>query len=176
LKSLVLPDNLRSRLKEPLGKLYRCNGIECVRAMEAELRKASKVIAVGDVTAYYLLEASVMPDLLIVDHKTKRASTPEHVKSCVKCDDYKTVEVVNPAASLTPELIALIKDSLQSESKTRIVVDGEEDLATLPVILYAPEGAAVVYGQPNEGSVLVIVTESKREEIRSLMDRMISED
>ena len=39
----------------------------------------------------------------------------------------------------------------------KIVVEGEEDLATLPAILYAPPGSVVVYGQPDEGSVLVKV-------------------
>jgi GTP-dependent dephospho-CoA kinase len=173
---LVLPDTLRSELKEPLGKLYRCKGIECVRAMEKELKSAPKIVAVGDVTAFYLMEAQVMPDLIIVDHMTKRATTPDHVKRGLENDGYTTIVVENPAATITPELIDLIKGSFGQDRKTRIVVDGEEDLATLPVILYAPLGTAVVYGQPNEGSVLVIVTPDKREEIETLMKKMISED
>ncbi len=173
---LILPDELRFLLKEPLGRLYRCNGIDCVRAMEEELKSAPKVVAVGDVTAFYLMEASLLPDLIIVDHKTKRSSTPDHVRQGLDSDGYRTVEVKNPAATITSELIDLIKRSLGQKDKTRIVVDGEEDLATLPVIQYAPLGTAVVYGQPNEGSVLVIVTPDKKAEIDNLIEKMILED
>ncbi len=56
------------------------------------------------------------------------------------------------------------------------MVDGEEDLATLPAILYAPLGSAVVYGQPNEGSVLVMVTPEKKKQIENLMKQMIMEE
>jgi len=176
LKVLVLPEELRSVLKEPLGRLCRGMGLECVQAMAPELEAATKIIAVGDVTAYYLLEAGILPDVVIIDHKTKRASTPEHVKQSNQRDGYKTIEVKNPAATLTREFIDLIKSTLQGEGKTRIIVDGEEDLATLPVIMYAPLGAAVVYGQPNEGSVVVMVTPEKKEEIKNLMNKMIVEE
>jgi len=44
------------------------------------------------------------------------------------------------------------------------------------VILYAPLGSAVVYGQPNEGSVLVRVTAEKKLHIDNLMKRMMAED
>jgi len=176
LKVLVLPDELRSALKDPLGRLCRGMGLECVKAMETELKEATKIIAVGDVTAYYLLEAGVLPDLIIIDHKTKRATTPEHVKQSNQRDGYKTIEVKNPAACLTEEFMEIIKSSLQGDEKVRIIVDGEEDLATLPVIMYAPLGAAVVYGQPGEGSVVVMVTPDKKEKIKSLMDKMIVEE
>ena len=58
----------------------------------------------------------------------------------------------------------------------KIIVDGEEDLATLPAILYAPLGSAVVYGQPNEGSVLVDVTPEKKLHIEEFMKKMIVEE
>jgi uncharacterized protein (UPF0218 family) len=101
---------------------------------------------------------------------------PEHVKRSLEHDSYKTIEVMNPAATLNPELIEMIKDSLAGKERIKIVVDGEEDLATLPVILYAPLGSAVVYGQPNEGSVLVEVTLEKKEQIKDLMGRMVLEE
>ena len=77
---------------------------------------------------------------------------------------------------MNPELIELIKDSLAGAERIKIVVNGEEDLATLPAILYAPLGSAVVYGQPNEGSVLVEVTLEKKEQIKDLMKRMVLEE
>jgi uncharacterized protein (UPF0218 family) len=176
LKLLVLPEGLRSELKSPLGKLCKGNGVECIKAMAQDLKAAKKIAAVGDMTAFYLLEASVTPDLTIVDNKTKRLPTPDHVQDRLKYDSYKTIKVENPAATLNPKLIELIKDSLAGTERIKIVVDGEEDLATLPAILYAPLGSAVVYGQPNEGSVLVEVTQEKKEQIKDLMKRMVLEE
>jgi uncharacterized protein (UPF0218 family) len=176
LKLLVLPEELRSELKSPLGKLCRGNGVECINAMGSDLKAAKKIAAVGDMTAFYLLEASVIPDLAIIDNKTKRLPAPDHVKRGLERDSYKTIEVKNPAATLNPELIEIIKASLAGNEHIKVIVDGEEDLATLPAILYAPLGSAVVYGQPNEGSVLVKVTQEKKEHIKNLMNKMILEE
>ncbi len=176
MKLLRLPESLRSLLKEPLGKLCSGNGLECVRAMEPELRAAKKVAAVGDMTAFYLMEASIEPDLAIVDNKTKRMPIPGHVQKSLEHDSYRTIEVKNPPATLTEDLIDLIDESLNGNERIKIVVDGEEDLATLPAILYAPLGSAVVYGQPNEGSVIVIVTPEKKAQIEGLIEKMIMEE
>ncbi len=176
MKLLLLPESLRSLLKEPLGTLCTGSGLECVKAMEPDLRSAKKIAAVGDMTAFYLLEASIAPDLAIVDNKTKRMPVPEHVQKSLEHDLYRTIEVKNPPATLTEDLMDLIRESLSRDGRTKIVVDGEEDLATLPAILYAPLGSAVVYGQPNEGSVLVIVTEEKKKHIENLMKQMITEE
>ncbi len=176
MRQLLLPEELRFELKDPLGRLCRGEGLECVRAMESEIRAARRIAAVGDMTAFYLLKAAIVPDLAIVDNKTKRMPVPDHVVQSLDHDSYRTVEVKNPAATLTKDLMDLIRDSLKGEVRVKIIVDGEEDLATLPAILYAPLGSVVVYGQPNEGSVLVKVTAEKKKHVEELMNRMIVED
>jgi hypothetical protein len=176
LKLLLLPGGLRSKLKDPLGDLCKGDGLECVQAMDSDLKAAIKLIAVGDMTAFYLLKASIVPDVVIVDNKTKRMPIPDHVVKSLDHDSYKTVEVKNPPATLTKELMDMIRESLQEADRIKIVVDGEEDLATLPAILYAPLGSVVVYGQPNEGSVMVKVTTEKKKHIEELMKQMIVED
>lgn len=159
-----------------MGDLCKGNGLECVQAMDSDLKAATKLIAVGDMTAFYLLKASIVPDMVIVDNKTKRMPIPDHVVKSLDHDSYKTVEVKNPPATLTKELMDMIRESLQEAERVKIVVDGEEDLATLPAILYAPLGSVVVYGQPNEGSVMVKVTTEKKKHIEELMKQMIMED
>ena len=102
---------------------------------------------------------------------------PDHVQQGIgDLDSYEIVEVANPAATLSQELIDVIRGRLASDGRVKIVVDGEEDLATLPAIVYAPLGSAVVYGQPNEGSVAVVVTPERKEYAKSIMDKMIVED
>ncbi len=173
---LLLPDELRSVLKEPLGRLCRGEGLDCVMAMEKDLERAHKLVAVGDMTAYYLLKAGLVPDLLIVDNKTKRLPVSDLVLDKLDHKSYKTVPVQNPAATLSSDLLDRIRESMQGQEKIKIIVEGEEDLATLPAILYSPLGSAVVYGQPNEGSVLVDVTAEKKLHIEELMKRMIVEE
>jgi uncharacterized protein (UPF0218 family) len=181
-KMLRLPPEMRDLLKAPLGELHRGRGLECVDKMKGDLAEAVMILAVGDITAYYLRAATVWPDLMIVDHKTKRSTVDEAVKAGIHHNgrgspDYRTIEVDNPAGVLTNEFIHLIRDCLEGPFKrTKIVVNGEEDLATLPVILFAPLGSAVVYGQPGEGSVLVKVTDDKKDYIKSLIDKMIVEE
>lgn len=176
MKFLLLPEELRSLLKDPLGKLCQGDGLECVQAMDSDLRGATRLIAVGDMTAFYLQKASILPDLIIVDNKTKREPVPEHISQSLEHDSYKTFEVKNPAATLTRELMDRIKESLSSKERVKIVVEGEEDLATLPSILYAPLGSVVIYGQPNVGSVMVKVTVEKKKQIDDLMKQMLVED
>jgi len=176
LRLLLLPDELRSSLKEPLGRLYKGNGLECITAMEKELLFAKKVVAIGDMTAFYLLKASIVPDLLVVDNKTKRMQVSDHITEMLDHESYKTIRVKNPAATISKDLIDLIQDSLNSDEHVKIVVEGEEDLATLPAILCAPMGSVVVYGQPDEGSVLVNVTPERKLYIEEFMKRMIVEE
>ncbi len=144
--------------------------------MAGELASAKKVAAVGDMTAFYLLKSSIVPDLLVVDNKTKRMPVSDDVVRKLDHDSYKTVRVDNPAATLTIDLMDRIKESLQGDDRIKIIVDGEEDLATLPAILYAPIGSAVVYGQPNEGSVLVHVTPERKKHIEEFIKRMRAEE
>jgi hypothetical protein len=56
-----------------------------------------------------------------------------------------------------------------------MVVLGEEDLLTLPAIVEAPIISFVIYGQPEEGIVLVEVDEKKKKEIHALIDAMVKE-
>lgn len=144
--------------------------------MKGELLGAKKVVAVGDMTAFYLLQSSIIPDLAVVDNKTKRERLPEDILKNLDHNSYKSIKVKNPPATLTRELIELVRDSLAKDERVKIVVEGEEDLATLPAILYAPMGSVVVYGQPDEGSVLVQVTPEMKMSIDELMKKMIVEE
>ena len=55
------------------------------------------------------------------------------------------------------------------DESTIIVVDGEEDLLALPAIALAPLTSVILYGQPDEGLVIVKVDEG----IRSIATKML---
>jgi len=161
---LELPSDLRHELKEPMGPLYTDPAALLADAGEP-------LFAVGDIVTYHLLAAGRTPDVALVDERTKRTEVEEEVTAAIGGFD-RRVAVENPPATLTRALLTAIRDGVERPETTLLDVDGEEDLAALPVILAAPEGASVVYGQPNEGMVLVTCDESARSRMRSLLERM----
>lgn len=161
---LRLPDSLRGAFKEPLGTVYT--------ETDALLADAGDpIIAVGDVVTYHLRVAGRDPDVSVLDGKTKRDAVSEKI-AVVLDDENARVEVENEPATLSAEMLEALRDAVDREDHVVVHVTGEEDLATLPAIVVAPEGASVVYGQPNEGMVLVPVTPETKAEARDLMERM----
>ena len=79
---------------------------------------------------------------------------------------------VNPPGELTQQSIDTIKKSFNSKPPIRILVDGEEDLMVLPACLFSPENSVVMYGQPNEGLVIVRITNEIREKIQKIVNSM----
>ncbi len=166
---------LRDRLKTPFGRLYRCKDDACLRGVVESYKGAPKVIAIGDVTAYHLLKAGIVPDMCIVDDMTMRLPVAHEVRKGTSHKSFKDLVVKNPAGVITEELIDAIKNNMHSKDPVRIFVDGEEDLAVIPACEYAPAGSLVLYGQPKEGVVAVEVTPEKKRETLSLMEQMEKE-
>lgn len=158
---LSLPDALRSELKEPTGPIYT----DPQRMLEAA---GTPIIAVGDVVTDHLLSVTV-PHVACVDGLTKRTALDESVD--LSPFD-RRIDVENPAATLSEELLKALPAALDTDDTTVIVVDGEEDLAAVPAIVTAPLGASVVYGQPDEGMVLAAVDKELTAEMRDLLSRM----
>ena len=159
-----LQTELRGELKDPLGPIYTDTD-----ALLADTD--GPIIAVGDIVTYHLLEAGHRPDVALVDGKTKRERVEREILDAIEGFDHQR-EVENPPATLTAELLEALDDAIDSGGSTVITVVGEEDLAALPAVVAAPDGAAVVYGQPDEGMVLVTVDETLRAECRDLLERM----
>ena len=162
---LTLPDGMRSALKEPLGPIFT--------DAEALLEHVDgPLIAVGDVVTHHFEHAGRSPDVAVVDEYTERESIDPEVRRSIEASDAVRVEARNPAATLSASMLETLREAIDRDGETLIVVDGEEDLVALPAILAAPEGASVVYGQPGEGMVHVVVTEETRAEARALVERM----
>ena len=70
--------------------------------------------------------------------------------------------MLNPAGIITKELTAALLTALQKDIKY-VFVDGEEDTATIVLVLILPLGAKIYYGQPGEGMVELAVTEEKKQ-------------
>jgi len=170
-----LPAELRPRLKKPYGKLYPGNHPSVIDQIKDQLDE-SFVIAVGDVTTYNFFKAGVRPRLCFIDQNTKRTAVSKSIAAVTSRTDYVNINVKNPAGMISSEMVLAIKDALQSSEKhICICVDGEEDLATIPVIAFCDIGSYVLYGQPDEGLVCVEVTKEKKEEMNDMLKIIFTE-
>lgn len=170
--ALKLTGALREKLKTPFGTLYKGKGADCLDKVVRSLGKPTKIISIGDVTTYYLIKAGIVPDMCLVDDITMRLPVDLEIRKGTAHKSFKDVRVDNPPGLVTEALMAAIRDNMDSKAPVRIFVNGEEDLAVIPACLYAPVGSAVIYGQPNEGVVVVRVTEEKRKETRAILEQM----
>jgi uncharacterized protein (UPF0218 family) len=132
-----------------------------------EKEKPSFVISVGDVVSRNLIEYGVPLNVLIVDNQVMREAIQP-----IAADADQTLYAENPAGTITEAAWVAIRSAVKQKGQTRIVVDGEEDLLTIPVVLSAPENALVVYGQPHEGLVVVTVTNETKEMMQRFVDEM----
>ena len=169
---LKLTGALREKLKQPFGKLYKGKGSECLTQVIRSLGQPTKIIAIGDVTTYYLLQAGIVPDMCLVDNITMRLPVDHEIRKGTAHESFKDVRVDNPPGVITKELMDAVRDNMNARVPVRIFVRGEEDLAVIPACLYAPDSAAVIYGQPNVGVVVVRVNEEKRKETKAILDEM----
>ncbi len=162
-----LPESLRDRLKEPIGFLLDEKGI--LNALETR----DFIISVGDMVTYTLLKNGIEPDMAIVDFRCKRKPCDRVIVDLLSRYGAEKIYVKNPPSSISEELWDGIIDGLKiCKNKTVcIIVDGEEDLASLAVISLAPSNATVIYGLPDKGVVLVDVNNNYKEMVDLILKR-----
>ncbi len=100
---------------------------------------------------------------------------PEAISDTINAESRTVFEVDNPSGTVSQQLISAVRRAVNGvalHKRARIVVHGEEDLAVIPAVIEAPEGAAVVYGQPNEGMVIIAVTAEKKHHAQRLLGKI----
>lgn len=146
----------QERMEERIGLLIT-GEIPLPYHVLKKMLKDEKVIAIGDVVAENLLKVGIEPAMMIVDGKSLR----EPIDTTIECD----ITVKNPQSEITDELIEAIKKGYK-----KIFVEGEEDLASLPAILYADENSVIVYGQPSEGIMVIRPTEENKKKVKKTLE------
>lgn len=160
------------RLKEPFGKLLPGNPAETMPGLKSLISqiRPRKVVAVGDVVSRETFAAGIRVDLRILDHVSMRKPT---ATSNIKART--TYHVRNPAGVITLESWEAIKRAMKDEDAV-ILVDGEEDLLALPSIVEAPNNALILYGQPDQGLIVVATTPNVKNEASLILGRMTREE
>jgi uncharacterized protein (UPF0218 family) len=161
---LTLPEEYRKLFQEPFGELHR--NIDEIIPLIAD----STVYAVGDVVTHNLQKRGITPAIAVVDGYTMRLP-------CKKLPVFRgeCIRVKNPAGTLTDDLIRALDRAIMHPPAT-VIVDGEEDLAVIPLVIAAPNGAIVLYGQPHQGVVLRKVNREAKETARHFLTHFIHSD
>ena len=164
---MQLPDDLRDQLKNPLGNLISDNDPNRENIIKKNSAE-SIIITVGDRTTENMLQLGLKPQVQIIDGLEKRD------QCLVPADDTVNTKLScrNPPGEITEESIQVIQKAFSCEPPVRITVDGEEDLLVIPVCIHAPENSIVMYGQPNEGLVIVTITPEIRAKVQKILDAM----
>ncbi len=171
----ILPDYLRKELRKPLGKVIRGKEDELEKTAKRTIQfinelKPTMVIAVGDIIAMSLEQVGYVPDLKIIDYRSRRKE--------IKVTDSASLakRIINKPGTISKQALLAIKKEIHRylshpTGDRKIVIDGEEDLLALPALIFAPLHSLILYGQFDKGVVMVYVDEKKKEEIKKILKK-----
>ena len=162
---MKLPENLRKQLKIPLGDLIKDVNKENILS---KISSESIVITVGDKTTENMINLGIKPQIQIIDGLEKRNQRNIPVEETIKTE----ITCTNPPGQITEESMQTIQKAFSCERPVRVIVKGEEDLLVIPACIFAPENSVVMYGQPNEGLVIVHVTPKIQSKIQKIVSTM----
>jgi uncharacterized protein (UPF0218 family) len=160
---------LRKKLATPFGIILKGSPNETMQELIKYIKNHNpkKIIVVGDVVAANALRHGIFVNIFVVDNKTMRR---EIEPALIYAKTHMNAK--NPRSTITHEAWAVLARAVKENQTVKISIEGEEDLLVLPAVLAAPIGSLVVYGQPNEGIVLVNVTRSKKREAALIIESM----
>jgi broad-specificity NMP kinase len=169
-KDLRIPEELKSEFRKPYGDVLEGGWKQITEKLKSEIsEKKPLLIYVGDSTSYNLINHGLIPDMIIIDGKEKRKKFRKEIRFV-----YPKVNVRNPSGVVTLELWKVVEKlmpDVQIGKKCIIFVKGEEDLAVLPCIFFAPTGSFIIYGLFNK-LVKIEVSEKVRKKVRKLVEKI----
>jgi len=182
-KDLVLPQRERKHFQKPIGKLLKGDSQTLSwSAYQAKTEIAKKpsplVITVGDVVTRALLQSRIPFSLAVIDRKSKRQPLPysfhRQLFSTICLVKYAPNQPGTISAQMVKTVKKLLLDVVLEVKKGILKIDGEEDLTVVPLVMLAPLGTMILYGQPEQGVVAVRVNEAMKEKIFKLLAKFYS--
>ena len=169
---LKMPEKLRPELQKPLGMVYK-DVHKVIKSIKSI--KPIMAIAVGDIIVDSLLKEGFDPDVKIIDFRSRRQVIPRNE---VTRDLAKRKYINKPGTiniKTTEKLKKLIHQSISHpkgvQARSWVIIDGEEDLLTLPAILFAPLGSLILYGHWQHGIIGVEITEEIKQAIKVIIGK-----
>ncbi len=166
-KIKILPSYLKKKLRFPFGKLF--TNKELIQFLFQHRQEF--IIAVGDFVAFQLISSRISPDVIIYDLKNKRRRVKGAIRSVIAKFRSRQIIVRNPPSTISNELeknMQFIKRGKPAKP-VKVLVKGEEDLAALLAVIYAPINSFVLYGMPFKNrAVLVKVSYTNKKKAKKL--------
>lgn len=174
---IKMPESLRPTLQKPLGKVFKDTKslLHYINIM-----KWIMIITVGDIITDSLLKEGIDPDLKVIDFRSRRES---YIGSDPFIYKKKGLTLVNKPGTINLKTAEKLKELIHIQSKKLhptnyalctngwLVVDGEEDLLTLPAILFAPLNSLVLYGHWQYGIIVVEVSEEIKDKVKKIIKK-----
>jgi uncharacterized protein (UPF0218 family) len=166
------PENLRL-LKEPLGLLLENKDVTKQR-LYSYIQDAKLIVSVGDATTDRLNCYGIVPRVCVVDGRERRTQRKSIGGDSALQNQVLQLKCSNPAGTISRRAVEVLVDAVKYSTinPVRVVVNGEEDLLTLPILRLIPSGSVVLYGQPLRGIVIVKVDSKTRRTAKDLMDSL----
>lgn len=160
----ILPEALRPTFQQRYGPVHA--GSEA----EREMRKLSLFATCGDLVTGQAIALGRLPLVGVVDFKTQRHD-PVDPLAFEPLGARRRVRVWNPSGMISDDLREAVHD-LVDHGGGLVEVDGEEDLAVMPLIECLPLGATVLYGIPGEGVCFLSVDLAAKGRVEALFHQM----
>lgn len=169
-RELKMPESLRPILQKPLGNVYKTTK-QLLRCIDTS--KHTLIITVGDIITDSFLKVGVDPDVKIIDFKSRRK--PIKRDTLIKDSLYKDCLYLNKPGTINLKTAEKLKQMIRKRSVgpygSWLIVDGEEDLLTLPAILFTPLNSLVLYGHWQYGIIAVEVDEEIKDKVRNIIKK-----
>jgi GTP-dependent dephospho-CoA kinase len=171
-RMFLSPENLRL-LKQPLGLLLENNYVT-KQKLYSFLKDAKLIVSVGDATTDRLICYGIVPSVCVVDGRERRIQRKSLGGDSPLKNQVLQLKCSNPAGTISRRAVGVLVDAVRysNNNPVRVIVHGEEDLLTLPILILVPVGSVVLYGQPLKGIVIVEVDSKTRSTAKDLMERL----
>lgn len=164
---LRLRPEQRGLLSRPMGPV---RSAEAARAALAPEGARQHLSTCGDVVTATVLNWGWFPFVAVVDGKTLR-DQPFPLKEFDRVARGVRLSARNPAGEVTADLQRKVHTLCHGPGGL-LVVEGEEDLAVLPLVRELPLGTTVLYGQPGAGVCFLAVDAAAKERVKQILDGM----
>lgn len=169
---LKLTSELRDEFKITVGKIYR--------SVEEALEHIDGCLCiVGDESSKRAITFGRYPEIIVIDYRTRREFPKnEYIKFFSKVGTYERFYVVNPPGTITPELwrcLHRVMEAVNAGMRAMVIVDGEEDLVSIPMIVLLPKGWYLMYGMPGMGVQTLYIDDDIRERALKALHIMMHE-
>ncbi len=176
--TLLMPSTLKSALEKPFGVLLSTKEFE----MQAKKDGHCNIVGIGDRTVESLLTLGVGMKLAVIDRLSRRKPHPWSADHEQLLATFTKSTIQSGPGYISEQALVWIrkwgeKSREQFKGKTELlVIEGEEDLLTLPVAYYAPVGIVIYYGQPGQGVVRLEITEEVKNRAALLLVQFLQQD